>query len=144
MTIEAQTSQLVRAEPKKVMEITSYENIPKWAKKFRNLEVIGREGDIVKARLVTRVMGIQFIAVVHGEWQADRVIEEISLSDGTVTRETVVYREVPEGTMVEWSGYIARTGKWTRLLGPLMGKFFAMDVKRDFKKLAKYAESLDA
>jgi hypothetical protein len=33
--------------------------------------------------------------------------------------------------------------RWTRLLGPLMGAFFAFDVKQDFKKLAKYVDSLD-
>ena len=144
MNIRAETSQLVRAEPKKVMEVTSYENIPKWAKKFKDLEVIGREGNVVTARLETRVMGIPFTATVTGEWQEDRVIEDIRLSDGTVTSEMVVYRAVPEGTMVEWTGHIVERGKWTRLFGPLMGRFFALDVKNDFKKLARYAESLDS
>jgi hypothetical protein len=60
-----------------------------------------------------------------------------------VTHEMVVYREVPEGTRIEWSGSIVEAGKLTRFLGPLMGKFFEWDVKNDFKKLARYAASLD-
>jgi hypothetical protein len=126
-----------------VMEITAYENISRWSKKFKDLEVIGRDGDTVTARLDTRVMGIPLTAVVAGEWLDDRVIEEIRLSDGTVTSETVVYREVPGGTMVEWTGRIVQAGRWTRPLGPLMAAFFAFDVRRDFKKLAKYVDSLD-
>jgi hypothetical protein len=143
LDIHADACQLVRADRSRVMEITAYENIPRWSKKFRDLEVIERDGDIVKARLDTRVMGIPVTAVVTGEWRDDRVIEEIRLSDGTVTSETVIYREVPEGTNVEWSGRIVRLGSWTRLLGPLMGVFFAFDVKSDFKKLARYVDSLN-
>jgi hypothetical protein len=142
--IHADVRQFVRADRDKVMEITAYENIPRWSKKFRDLEVIERSGNTVKARLDTRVMGIPLTAVVTGEWLDDRVVEEIRLSDGTVTLETIVYRRVPEGTDVEWSGRIVRFGSWTRLLGPLMGAFFAFDVKRDFKKLARYVASLDA
>jgi hypothetical protein len=141
--MRAQVSQVVKAKPKAVMEMTAYENIPKWSVKFRDLEVIDRSGSSVKARLQTRVMGIPLTAVVSGEWLSDRVVEEIRISDGTVTSEVVVFREVPEGTRVEWTGHIVEAGKWTRLLGPLMGKFFEFDVKRDFKKLARYAESLE-
>jgi hypothetical protein len=143
LDIHADACQLVRADRSRVMEITAYENIPRWSKKFRGLEVIERDGDTVKARLETRVMGIPVTAVVTGEWRNDRVVEEIRLSDGTVTSETVVYREVPEGTNVEWSGRIVRLGSWTRLLGPLMGVFFALDVKSDFKSLARYVDSLN-
>jgi hypothetical protein len=141
--IHAQVSQLVRADRRTVMRITAYENIPRWSAKFRELEVIGRDGDTVTARLDTRVMGIPLTAVVTGVWQDDRVVEEISLSDGTMTSETVVYKEVPGGTMVEWTGHIVRLGRWTRPLGPLMGTLFALDVKRDLKKLARYAASLE-
>jgi hypothetical protein len=70
-------------------------------------------------------------------------LEEVRLSDSTVKSETVVYREVPGGTLVEWTGRIVHAGRWTRLLGPLMGAFFEFDVKRDFKKLARYAAPLD-
>jgi hypothetical protein len=143
MVIHGETSQIVGADPKKVMEITAYENIPKWSKKFRDLEVVERDGSIVKARLQTRVMGMRLTAVVTGEWRDDRVIEEVRISDGTVTHEMVVYREVPEGTRIEWSGSIVEAGKLTRFLGPLMGKFFEWDVKNDFKKLARYVASLD-
>jgi hypothetical protein len=141
--IHAEANQLVKADRRTVMEMTAYENIPRWSRKFRDLEVTGREGDTVTARLDTRVMGVPLTAVVTGEWSDDRVVEEIRLSDGTVTSETVVYREVPGGTMVEWTGRIVRLGSWTRLLGPLMGVFFALDVKRDFKQLARHAASVD-
>ncbi|MDZ4064206.1 MAG: hypothetical protein U1E22_05995 [Coriobacteriia bacterium] len=140
--MRAQVRQIVKAKPGAVMEMTAYENIPKWSVKFRDLEVIDRSGSTVKARLRTRVMGIPLTAVVYGEWLSDRVVEEIRVSDGTVTNEVVVFREVPEGTMVEWTGRIVEVGTWTRLLGPLMGKFFEFDVKRDFKQLARYVESL--
>ena len=105
--------------------------------------MIGRDGDTVTARLDTRVMGIPLTAAVTGEWLDDRVVEKIRLSDGTVTSETVVYREVPGGTMVEGTGRIVKAGRWTKPLCPLMGAFFAFDVKRDLKKLARYVDALD-
>ncbi|KAF0206750.1 MAG: hypothetical protein Q8S43_11150 [Actinomycetota bacterium] len=144
MGVRKQVSQLVGANRLKVMQATAYETIPQWSKKFRDLEVLERDGDTVTARLDTRVMGIPLTAWVTGIWGDDRVVEEIRLSDGTVTEETVVYTEVPEGTLVQWTGAIVRPGKWTKLLGPLMGTAFALDVKRDFRALAAHMASLEA
>nr|NLI49926.1 hypothetical protein [Propionibacterium sp.] len=51
-----------------------------------------------------------------------------------------MYRRVPEGTMVEWTGHIVSTGRLTRFLGPVMGRFFQWGVARDFAMLARHAE----
>ncbi len=142
METRASTSQVVNADLRTVMDLCAYENIPKWSKKFRTLEVLERNGDAVKARVETTVMGIRLSALVSGRWEGDRVIEEIHISDGTVTSEVVVFSPVSSGTLVEWTGRIVSLGRWTRLLGPLMGRFFEMDVRRDFRQLAKYAESV--
>ncbi len=140
--MEAEVSHIIKANRRDVFEAASYENIPRWSKKFKNLKVVSKEGNTVKAELETRILGIKFKATVTGVFKPyEEVIEEIVISDGTITKERVRFTEVSEGTKVDWTGEVVQLGRWIKIFGPIMKWAFKRDVKKIFKELGKYMES---
>ncbi len=140
--MEAEVSHIIKANRRDVFEAASYENIPRWSKKFKNLKVVSKEGNTVKAELETRILGIKFKATVTGVFKPyEEVIEEIVISDGTITKERVRFTEVSEGTKVDWTGEVVQLGRWIKIFGPIMKWAFKRDVKKIFEELGKYMES---
>ena len=81
-------------------------------------------------------------ATVTGVFKpCEEVVEEIVISDGTITKERVSFTEVPEGTRVSWTGEVVQLGRWIRIFGPLMKWAFQKDVKKMFRELGKFVES---
>lgn len=140
--MKAEVSHIIKANHKDVFEAASYENIPRWSKKFKNIKVVSKEGNTVKAELEIRILGIKFKAIVTGVFKPyEEVVEEIVISDGTITKERVRFTEVPEGTKVGWTGEVVHLGKWIKIFAPLMKWAFQKSVKKMFKDLGKYMES---
>jgi|GEM_PF-3665779 len=93
----------------------------------------------LKIKLGTRVLGIKFKATFSGLFKPyEELIEEIVISDGTITKERLRFTEVPEGTKVTWTGEVVQLGRWLRILGPLVKRAFQKSVKKMFEGLGKY------
>jgi carbon monoxide dehydrogenase subunit G len=140
--MRGEVSQIIKANREDVFKTASYENIPQWSKTFKSLKIVSKNGNTVRAEVETRILGIKFKATVTGVFKPyEEVVEEIVISDGTITKERVRFTEVPEGTRVDWTGEVVQFGRWIKIFGPLMKWAFQKSVKKMFEDLGKYMES---
>ncbi len=59
--MRGEVSQIIKAPREDVYNLSQYENMPLWSKKFKSLKIVSREGNIVKAEVETRILGIKFM-----------------------------------------------------------------------------------
>lgn len=133
---------IVKAKRKDCFEASSYENISLWSKMFSNGKVLEKNGNVVKYSADARIMWFTLHPVVTGIIKPyEEVVETIDLGDGSITKETMKYFDVPGGTRIEWSGHIAKSGKYLKWFGPILKIAFPLSVGHDLKNLAKFIES---
>lgn len=140
--MKRKTSIIVRASRKNCFEASSYENVSVWSKMFSGGHVIEKRGNTVKYAADARIMGFKLRPVVTGIIKPHEVVEEtIELGDGSITKETMKYVEIPEGTRIEWSGHVVKSGKYLKWFGPILKIAFPLSVGHDLKNLKKFIES---